>query len=78
MPPPIKVELVPDDSNGGRWPVDCTPDVIRITGSKGALLHTLAAAEATGSAAPEVLSFVPKWRPLGDSNPCYRRERAVS
>ncbi len=19
-----------------------------------------------------------KWRPLGDSNPCYRRERAVS
>ncbi len=20
----------------------------------------------------------PQWRPLGDSNPCYRRERAVS
>ena len=24
------------------------------------------------------LSYSRKWRPLGDSNPCYRRERAVS
>ena len=51
---------------------------IRVTGSKSALLRTLAAAGAADSSAPEVLSFVPKWRPLGDSNPCYRRERAVS
>ncbi len=48
---------------------------IRITGSRSALLRTLAASPTAGS---EVLSFVPKWRPLGDSNPCYRRERAVS
>ena len=24
------------------------------------------------------LSYSRIWRPLGDSNPCYRRERAVS
>ena len=24
------------------------------------------------------LSYSRKWRPLGDSTPCYRRERAVS
>ena len=24
------------------------------------------------------LSYSRKWRPLGGSNPCYRRERAVS
>ena len=24
------------------------------------------------------LSYSRKWRPVGDSNPCYRRERAVS
>ena len=26
---------------------------------------------------PEVLSFAQEWRPLRDSNPCRRRERAV-
>jgi site-specific DNA recombinase len=51
---------------------------IRITGSKSALLRTLAAAANASSAAPEVLSFIPKWRPLRDSNPCYLRERQVS
>ena len=30
---------------------------------------------APGNAVP---SFVREWRPVGDSNPCYRRERAVS
>ncbi len=25
-----------------------------------------------------VPSFIPKWRPVGDSNPCTRRERAIS
>ncbi len=29
-------------------------------------------------AAGVVPSFVREWRPVGDSNPCYRRERAVS
>ena len=48
---------------------------IRITGSRSALLRTLAASPTAGS---EVPSFVLKWRPLRDSNPCYRRERAVS
>jgi hypothetical protein len=24
------------------------------------------------------LQAIDRWRPLGDSNPCYRRERAVS
>jgi site-specific DNA recombinase len=48
---------------------------IRITGSKSELLQSLTA---TVGAQTGVPSFVPKWRPLGDSNPCYRRERAVS
>jgi len=31
-----------------------------------------------GKVALYQLSYSRKWRPLGDSNPCYRRERAVS
>src|SRR5690554_1224333 len=31
-----------------------------------------------GKVALYQLSYTRKWRPLGDSNPCYRRERAVS
>ncbi len=49
---------------------------VRIIGSKTALLHTLAAASGAESATFGVRSFVPNWRPQGDSNPCYRRERA--
>ena len=44
---------------------------IRITGSNSALLLTLAAAETAGSAAPEVSSFVPKWRAMVDEDEYY-------
>ena len=27
---------------------------------------------------PKLLFYIREWRPQGDSNPCYRRERAVS
>ena len=49
---------------------------VRIIGSTDSLVRTLTAAASVESAAAGVRSFVPKWRPLGDSNPCYRRERA--
>ena len=50
---------------------------IRIIGSKTELLRTLAAGGGK-SAVFGVRSFIPRWRPVGDSNPCYRRERAMS
>ena len=50
---------------------------VRIIGSKTELLRTLTASAGGKSAAFGVRSFIPKWRPVGDSNPCYRRERAV-
>ena len=51
-------------------------DEVRITGPKGRLASV--AANDDVKAPPEVLSFVQDWRPVGDSNPCYRRERAMS
>ena len=51
---------------------------VRIMGSKSVLLRTLVGASSVKSAAFGVPSSVPKWRALRDSNPCYRRERAVS
>ena len=51
---------------------------VRIMGSKRVLLRTLVAVSSAKTAGFGVPSFVPKWRALGDSNPCYRRERAVS
>ena len=54
------------------------PSEIRILGTKTELLRTLVAAAGVESAAGGVRSFIPKWRALGDSNPCYRRERAMS
>jgi hypothetical protein len=33
---------------------------------------------ALNETAAGVIAFVREWRPVGDSNPCYRRERAVS
>jgi site-specific DNA recombinase len=51
-------------------------DEIRISGPKGLL------AKAALNDLPEtpagVIAFVREWRPVGDSNPCRRRERAVS
>src|SRR5260370_35420579 len=49
---------------------------VRIMGSKSVLLRTLVAASSAKTAGFGVPSFVPKWRSLGDSNPCFRRERA--
>jgi site-specific DNA recombinase len=48
-----------------------------IMGSKSDLLKTLEAASGTQPATFGVRSSVPKWRPQGDSNPCYRRERGA-
>ena len=46
---------------------------------KGPNQAILAALKARDGATPGgVRSFVREWRPLGDSNPCRRRERAVS
>ena len=58
--------------------VEVADGEVRIMGSKGGLLRTLAAAAGVKSPTVGVRSSVPKWRPVGDSNPCYRRERAVS
>jgi site-specific DNA recombinase len=49
---------------------------VRIMGAKSVLLRTLVAASSAKTAGFGVPSFVPKWRSLGDSNPCFRRERA--
>src|SRR3984885_15422299 len=51
---------------------------VRIMGSKSDLLRTLAAAAGGKSPIVGVRSSVLKWRPVRDSNSCYRRERAVS
>jgi site-specific DNA recombinase len=51
---------------------------VHITGSKSELLRILSATPGVDAAPNGVRTFVTKWRPLGDSNPCYRRERAVS
>ncbi len=51
---------------------------VRIIGSKSNLPHTAAAALGARPPSSGVRSSVPKWRPVGDSNPCCRRERAVS
>ena len=50
---------------------------VRLQSPKVALAKAAAldALPATGEMVP---SFVREWRPVGDSNPCYRRERAVS
>jgi site-specific DNA recombinase len=53
--------------------VEVTDHEVRIFGTTDRLLS---AARSGGPGS--VPSFIPKWRPLGDSNPCYRRERAVS
>jgi hypothetical protein len=52
-------------------------DEIRLRGPTIALAKA-AAAGGLPATAGLVPSFVQEWRPIGDSNPCYRRERAVS
>ncbi len=56
--------------------VRVTDEAIRIAGSKSVLAQ--AAAADADIPPPEVLSFVRKWRAQGESNPCFRRERATS
>ena len=51
---------------------------VRIVGHKSASLRALVASEGGKTAGIGVPSFVPKWRAQGDSNPCFRRERATS
>ena len=48
---------------------------IRILGRKDVLEQAVLA---NGGPLPGVRSFVRKWRPVRDSNPCYQRERLVS
>jgi site-specific DNA recombinase len=50
---------------------------IRLRGPKAALAK-VTLADGLPPAGGVVPSFVRQWRPVGDSNPCYRRERAVS
>jgi DNA invertase Pin-like site-specific DNA recombinase len=49
---------------------------IRLRGPKAALAKatTVGGLPPSGGVVP---SFVREWRPVGDSNPCYRRERAI-
>ncbi len=56
--------------------VTVSDEEIRLSGSKDVLARC-ASGEAN-IATPAVLSFVPEWRAQGDSNPCFRRERATS
>mgnify|MGYP005810073993 CR=1 FL=1 len=58
--------------------VEVADGEVRIIGSKSNLLHTLAAASGARPATFAIRSSVPNWRPVGDSNPCWCRERALS
>src|SRR5579883_828943 len=58
--------------------VEVDAQELRIMGAKSELLRTLVAASGAKTAGFGVPSSVPKWRPQRDSNPCYRRERAMS
>jgi site-specific DNA recombinase len=48
---------------------------IRIVGRKDVLEQAVLA---NGGTVPVVRSFVRKWRPVGESNPCFQRERLAS
>ena len=51
-------------------------DAIRISGPKSVLAHQLTAEKLLPPSL--VPTFVDGWRPQGESNPCFRRERATS
>lgn len=55
--------------------IEVDDQVIRIHGSKASLEQAIIAGEQIGKG---VRSFIRKWRAQGDSNPCFRRERATS
>jgi hypothetical protein len=48
---------------------------VRLSGPKSSLAR--AATDDPEHPGSPVLSFIPDWRPVGDSNPCYRRTRVV-
>jgi site-specific DNA recombinase len=48
---------------------------IRIVGRNDVLEQAVLA---NGGTVPVVRSFVRKWRPVGESNPCFQRERLAS
>ena len=54
---------------------------LRFYVSKHKCIHKLKENSKRKTKKPTQMSWffrLSKWRPLGDSNPCYRRERAVS
>ncbi len=55
--------------------IEVDDKTIRIHGSKASLEQAVIAGEQIGKG---VRSFIRKWRSLGESNPCFRRERATS
>jgi site-specific DNA recombinase len=55
--------------------IEVDDGLIRVHGSKAGLEQAVIAAERIGNG---VRSFIRNWRSLGDSNPCFRRERATS
>ena len=55
--------------------VEVDDNVIRIHGSKASLEQAVVAGEQIGKG---VRGFIRKWRAQGESNPCFRRERATS
>lgn len=55
--------------------IEVDDDIVRIMGRKEVIEQ---AVKANSEPESKVRSFVPKWRPVGDSNPCYQRERLVS
>jgi len=59
-----------------RVEVDISKKEIRMTGQKSAIIGALTAKRLNDP--KEVLTSVQEWRPHGDSNPGYRRERAMS
>jgi site-specific DNA recombinase len=54
-----------------------TEENLRLSGSRRDMA-TLIAADGNIDAAAAVPNFIPDWRPLRDSNPCYYRERVMS
>ena len=77
----LKARLLDTASGFGKTYLNLLVDEIRlddnklhIEGSYGALARAITLAKE--GKLGEVPSFVPEWRPHGDSNPGYRRERA--
>ena len=56
--------------------VTISKEEIRVSGPKGMLAK--AAMNDLPDMPGEVITFVREWRPVGDSNPCRRRERAAT